>query len=89
MTETFTIKGDTIELIKLLKAAGLTDTGGMAKMAIKDGLVTVDGLIEYRKGRKLKHGQCVAFNNHSVIIQSPETSSQGTYERNQTESGTH
>ncbi|MBU0991122.1 MAG: RNA-binding S4 domain-containing protein [Proteobacteria bacterium] len=74
MTETFTIKGDYIELIKLLKAAGLADTGGMAKMAIEDGLVTVDGIIEYRKGRKLKNGQRVEFNNHIVIITSPEAS---------------
>ena len=37
MQETFTIKGDYIELIKLLKATGITDTGGMAKMAIEDG----------------------------------------------------
>ena len=31
-----------IELMKLLKASGLTDTGGIAKMLISDGLVKVD-----------------------------------------------
>ena len=70
MTETFTIKGETIDLIKLVKAAGLTDTGGMAKRVIEEGLITVDGHVEYRKAKKIRDGQRISFNNHTIIIRS-------------------
>lgn len=68
MTETFALNGDYIELIKLLKATNLAETGGMAKLAIQEGLVQVDGEIEYRRGRKIRAGQSVEFNNHRIKI---------------------
>ena len=40
-----------IELNKLLKLAGLCDTGGTAKTAIADGRVTIDGTVELRRRR--------------------------------------
>jgi len=42
-----------IELVKLLKATGVCPSGGMAKIAIREGKVRVDGLVELRKGRKI------------------------------------
>ncbi len=68
MTEQFEIKGEYIELMKLLKASGLCDTGGMAKLVIEDGLVYVDGKIEFRKRCKVRKGQKVIFEGHTIKI---------------------
>ena len=65
--EKFALSGDYIELNKLLKASGLCDTGGMAQYAIENGRVSVDGEVEYRKGRKIRHGQKVGFD--SLLIE--------------------
>ena len=35
-------------------------------MAIEEGLVSVDGTIEYRKRRKIRDGQTVAFGDREV-----------------------
>ena len=68
MEQTFVIKGKTIELLKLLKATGLADTGGMAKAMIEDGLVKVDGKTEYRKRCKLRENQTVELEGNIVQI---------------------
>ena len=47
---------ETDEFIKLgqaLKAAGLVESGVEAKEVIQDGMVTVNGDVETRRGRKL------------------------------------
>lgn len=66
--ETFELSGDYIELNKLLKASGLCETGGMAKIAIENGLVTVNGTVEYRKRCKIRNGQTVAYDGHSIQV---------------------
>jgi ribosome-associated protein len=58
---TFEIKGETIELIKLLKVTGLCSTGGMAKIVTAEGLVKVDNQTERRKRCKIRKGQVVEF----------------------------
>ncbi len=69
MNDKFEIKGEYIELIKLLKATGLCATGGMAKLVTEDGLVKVDGRVEHRKRRKIKRGQVVEFQGNFIEIQ--------------------
>jgi ribosome-associated protein len=64
----FALSGDYIELNKLLKASGLCITGGTAKNAIENGLVTVDGKVEYRKGCKIRNGQKVEFDNNVIDV---------------------
>ena len=47
---------ETDEFIKLgqaLKAAGLVESGVEAKEVIQDGMVTVNGEVDTRRGRKL------------------------------------
>ena len=68
MKESFEIKGEYIELIKLLKATGLCETGGMAKIVTEDGMVLVDGEVETTKRKKLKRGQIVRFEEHEILI---------------------
>lgn len=68
MRTTFHIKGNYIELIKLLKSTGLCDTGGMAKIVTSEGRVTVDGQVELRKRCKIRRGQVVAFDGQEVEV---------------------
>lgn len=68
MDQNFVITDEYIELNKLLKASGVCDTGGQAKMIVEDGLVTVDGETETRKRRKIKDGMIVEYGTHRVKV---------------------
>jgi ribosome-associated protein len=57
-----------IRLGQLLKAAGLVDTGGEAKLLLADGLVTVNGETETRRGRQLTPGDVVTLGDASVRV---------------------
>lgn len=48
-----------IRLGQFLKYADLIETGGEAKGVIADGLVAVNGEIEFRRGRQLHDGDIV------------------------------
>ena len=50
----FELNGEFIRLGDLLKAAGLTGTGGEAKQAVQDGLVNVDRKVCTERGHKIK-----------------------------------
>ena len=65
---TFKIKGDTIELIKLLKVTGLCSTGGMAKIVTAEGRVKVDNQTERRKHCKIRKGQVVELEGNTVEV---------------------
>jgi ribosome-associated protein len=70
-TTTFAIRGAYIQLDQLLKAAGLTGTGGEAHAAVEAGLVRVDGRVEARKRAKLRPGQRVSFGGETVELTGP------------------
>jgi len=57
-----------IELNNLLKITGLCGSGGIAKLQIADGLVTVDGQVELRKRCKIRQGQVVEFKGHKISV---------------------
>ena len=59
MTLDFTVKGDYIELIALLKALSLASSGGEAKMLVDDGIVYLNGMQEFRRRAKVKSGDKV------------------------------
>ena len=67
MTE-FIIKGEFIELIRLLKATGISATGGHAKLIVDEGQVDVNGKQEGRKRRKLFPGDLVKIGLHKIKI---------------------
>jgi len=71
--EKFTIDGDYIELIKLLKASGLCESGGAAKAAVEEGLVKVDGQVEHRKRCKIRKGQKIGFSGENILVESSRT----------------
>ena len=72
--ETFEFSGDHIELNKLLKASGLCGTGGMAKIEIENGLVSVDGTVEYRKRCKIRNGQTVEYGGRTIKVKKGRSS---------------
>ena len=57
-----------VELDALLKLTGLCDTGGMAKNAIADRRVRVDGTVELRRRCKIRTGQTVDFGGHTIAV---------------------
>lgn len=62
------IGGDGIRLGQFLKFAGVLDSGGDVKEAIIDGLVTVNGEVDRRRGRQLQSGDVVGFADRRVRV---------------------
>ena len=66
--EIIKLKEEYIKLGQALKAANLVEDGVEAKIVIKDGLVTVNGEIDTRRGRKLYDGDLVNFEGQEIKI---------------------
>ena len=65
----FRLQGNAfVELDDLLKLTGLCDTGGMAKTAIADGRVKIDGAVELRRRFKIRAGRTVEFDGHAIAV---------------------
>ena len=60
---------DFIRLGQALKKAGMENSGVDAKYDIQNGLVTVNGETDTRRGRKLYHGDVVEYNGEQVRIE--------------------
>ena len=67
--EIIKLREDFIKLGQALKAAGLVDSGVEAKIVIKDGLVNVNGAVEYQRGKKLVDGDVVEFEGNTIKIE--------------------
>ena len=68
----FSIRGEFIELNKLLKATGVCSSGGAAGALITSGSVKVDGQVELRKGCKLRPGQVVQTTGARIRVLEPK-----------------
>ena len=62
------IKEDYIKLDSALKFSALVPTGGIAKMVILDGKVTVNGEICLQRGKKLRKGDKVEYEGEGFEI---------------------
>jgi ribosome-associated protein len=62
------LRDESIRLGQLLKLAGLADTGSDVKLLLEEGLVTVDGEVEARRGRQLRSGAVVTVQGESVRV---------------------
>ena len=67
-TETIKITTEFIKLDQLLKFANLVGTGGEAKLAIQDGLVTVNGEVCTMRGKKIRPGDRVELGGEVALI---------------------
>jgi len=67
------LESEFVELYKILKFEGLTDSGGTAKRVIEDGLVSVNGEVETRKRKKIRAGDQIDFIDHHIeVIDKPD-----------------
>jgi len=57
-----------VELNNLLKLTGMCPSGGIAKLEIAAGKVTVDGQLETRKRCKIKAGQIVEYGGQKIGV---------------------
>jgi ribosome-associated protein len=62
----FELRGDYIELIKLLKLMQIAESGGQAQLFVENGEVIHNGEVEFRKRAKLKSGDIIEI--FDVII---------------------
>lgn len=67
--EIIKLREEYIKLGQALKAAGLCESGVEAKYAIEDGLVQVNGAVEYQRGKKLHAGDVVLFDGEEIRIE--------------------
>ena len=62
------IRDEFIKLDSAMKLASLVVTGGHAKMVIQEGEVKVNGEVCTMRGKKLRKGDKVEFDNSGFII---------------------
>lgn len=58
-----------IELCQFIKFGGLTESGGEAKLLISTGVVTLNGVVETQKRKKLAVGDKVTVNGQTIVVQ--------------------
>ena len=64
----FKVTGDYIQLIQLLKATNLVQTGGEAQVVVTEGEVLYNGHVDYRKRLKVKPGDTVEFRDKTIRV---------------------
>lgn len=70
--ETIPIRDEFIRLGQFLKLANLIESGAAAKEVIADGLVSVNGDVETRRGRQLVPGDVVEIGGTEAAVGGPE-----------------
>ena len=58
-----------IKLEQLMKLAGMVGSGAEAKIMIGEGKVLVNGNVESRRGKKLRPGDKVEFEEKNYLIE--------------------
>ena len=62
------LESEFVELYKILKFEGLTDSGGMAKLVIADDQVSVNGEVETKKRKKIAAGDKIEYSGQSIKV---------------------
>lgn len=65
---TIEITTEYIKLQDILKLAGLTYTGGEAKVMVQEGLVKVNGEVCTMRGKKIRPGDRVEFEGKTLEV---------------------
>ena len=66
---TVVIHREPVDLYKILKFEGLVASGGEAKMLIADGCVSLNGVVETRKRKKIFAGDVIGFGDETFRIE--------------------
>lgn len=64
----FTLEGEFIHMIQLLKAANIAQSGGEAQMLVADGEVKYNGEVDFRKRLKVKSGDIVECRGQIIKV---------------------
>ncbi len=64
----FILKGEYIQLIQLLKATNLVQSGGEAPIVVSEGQVKHNGEVDYRKRLKVKRGDIIEFRGTKINV---------------------
>ncbi|TKG93417.1 RNA-binding S4 domain-containing protein [Puteibacter caeruleilacunae] len=64
----FQLTEEYIELIRLLKLIRIAESGGQAKLMVEDGMVTLNGEVEFRKRAKLRKGDIIEIFDQQIKI---------------------
>lgn len=70
--DTIKIKDEFIKLGQALKLANLVESGLDAKISVQDGLVKVNGQVEYQRGKKLHAGDIFEMQGNQVKVENQE-----------------
>jgi ribosome-associated protein len=62
------ITQEPIELYKLIKFEGMAASGGEAKSVIAEGLVTVNGVVETQKRKKIVTGDIIELGGEKIQV---------------------
>ncbi len=68
VVEKIYIDSEFIKLDSLLKFSGIAETGGQAKMLVQSGRIYVNGEICTQRGKKIKNGDKVSFEDRSLEV---------------------
>lgn len=63
-----TIRDEYIRLGQALKLSGIAESGVDAKRMIEEGLVTVNGEVDLRRGRKVRPGDVVNADGEEFTV---------------------
>ncbi|MGN0632068.1 MAG: RNA-binding S4 domain-containing protein [Ruminococcus sp.] len=72
MEEKIAIRTEFIKLDALLKFSGLCETGGLAKEAVQNGEVSVNGEVCTMRGKKIRPGDSVSIDDVTLHIEAYE-----------------
>ena len=64
----FILEGEFIQLIQLLKATNLVQSGGEAQVIVSAGLVKHNGEVDHRKRLKVRRGDIVEFKGIKINV---------------------
>ena len=67
--EGFKVTGEYIQLNQLVKVMGWCTNGSDANTMIEEGLVKVNGEVEFRKRNKIKPGFIVECEGEKVVVE--------------------
>ncbi len=62
------INREPVELYKILKFEGMVPSGGEAKIVVANGMVSVNGVVETRKRKKIVSGDVIEFNDEIIRV---------------------
>ncbi|MFA9370668.1 MAG: RNA-binding S4 domain-containing protein [Labilibaculum antarcticum] len=65
----FKIEAEYIELIKLIKATSISESGAQAKIFVEDGIVFRNGEVELRKRAKIRPGDKIEIFDEVIIVE--------------------